>query len=329
MNISAWAIRKPIASLVLFAVLMVLGWFAFKGLPITRFPNIDVPIVSVQVTQSGAAPAELETQVTKKVEDAVSGINGVKHMTSSIQDGVSTTNVEFRLEINTDRAVNDIKDAIARIRSDLPRTVDEPIVRRIEIEGGSIMSFGVSAPTRTTEETSWFIDDVVLRKLQSAKGVASVERIGGVDREVHVSLDPDRLAALNISAADVNRQLRATTVDLAGGRGEIGGREQAIRTLASSRTIEDLQETMIWLNGGRKARLADLGMVTDNAVEERTFARLNGQPVVAFSIFRAKGESDARVFDVVNGKVAELRADPPDFDIQLIAKTLRHKETRI
>ena len=318
MNISAWAIRKPIASLVLFAVLMVLGWFAFKGLPITRFPNIDVPIVSVQVTQSGAAPAELETQVTKKVEDAVSGINGVKHMTSSIQDGVSTTNVEFRLEINTDRAVNDIKDAIARIRSDLPRTVDEPIVRRIEIEGGSIMSFGVSAPTRTTEEISWFIDDVVLRKLQSAKGVASVERIGGVDREVHVSLDPDRLAALNISAADVNRQLRATTVDLAGGRGEIGGREQAIRTLASSRTIEDLQETMIWLNGGRKARLADLGMVTDNAVEERTFARLNGQPVVAFSIFRAKGESDARVFDVVNGKVAELRADHPDFDIQLI-----------
>ena len=318
MNISAWAIRKPIASLVLFAVLMILGYFAFKGLPVTRFPNIDVPIVSVQVTQSGAAPAELETQVTKKVEDAVSGINGVKHMTSSIQDGVSTTNIEFRLEINTDRAVNDVKDAIARIRSDLPRTVDEPIIRRIEIEGGSIISFGVSAPTRTTEEISWFIDDVVLRKLQSAKGVASVERIGGVDREIHVSLDPDRLASLNITAADVNRQLRATTVDLAGGRGEIGGREQAIRTLASSRSIEDLQETMIWISGGRKARLADLGTVTDASVEERTFARLNGQPVVAFNIFRSKGESDARVYDVVNAKVAELRADNPDYKIEMI-----------
>ena len=318
MNISAWAIRKPIAPLVLFTVLMILGWVSFKGLPITRFPNIDVPIVSVQVTQSGAAPAELETQVTKVVEDAVAGINGVKHMTSSIQDGQSTTNIEFRLEINSDRAVNDVKDAIARVRANLPRQVDEPIVRRIEIEGGSIISFGVSAPSKTTEEISWFIDDVVLRKLQSAKGVASVERIGGVDREIHVSLDPDRLAALNITAADVNKQLRATSVDLAGGRGEVGSREQAIRTLAASHKVEDLQETMLSLPGGRKARLDDLGTVTDTAAEERTFARRNGQPVVAFNVFRSKGESDARVFDLVNAKVGELRAEHPDFNIEMI-----------
>ena len=146
LNISAWSIRRPIPGLVLFAVLMILGLLSFGSLPITRFPNIDVPIVSVQVTQAGAAPGELETQVTKKVEDAVAGVNGVKHMTSSIADGASTTNIEFRIEVGADRAINDVKDAISKIRADLPKSIDEPIVRRIEIEGGAIMSYAVSAP---------------------------------------------------------------------------------------------------------------------------------------------------------------------------------------
>ena len=190
MNVSAWSIRQPIASLVLFTVLVIIGIFSFRSLPITRFPNIDVPIVSVQVTQSGAAPSELETQVTKKIEDTVAGVSGVKHMTSSITDGISTTNIEFRLETSADRAINDVKDAVARIRADLPRSIDEPIIRRLEIEGGAIMTFGVSAPTKTTEEISWFIDDVVVRKLQSAKGVASITRSGGIDREIRVALDP-------------------------------------------------------------------------------------------------------------------------------------------
>ena len=317
-NISAWSIRKPIMSLVLFTVLMIVGLVSFKSLPITRFPNIDVPIVSVQITQSGAAPAELETQVTKKVEDAIAGVTGVKHMTSSITDGTSTTNVEFRLETNVDRAINDVKDAIARIRGDLPKAIDEPITRRIEIEGGSIMSFGVSAPAKTVEEISWFIDDVVVRKLQSAKGVASVERNGGIDREIHVALDPDRLASLNVTAADINRQLRATNVDVAGGRSEVAGQEQAIRTLAGTRRVEDLAELMVTLPGNRKIRLGDLGTVTDTAAEPRLFARLNGQPIVSFSVFRGKGESDAAVAKVVKAKVDELRAENPDFTIGLI-----------
>eukprot|EP01037_Dinobryon_pediforme_P007722 gene7722-7783_t len=317
-NISAWSIRKPIMSLVLFTVLIIIGLISFRSLPITRFPNIDVPIVSVQITQSGAAPAELETQVTKKVEDAIAGVTGVKHMTSSITDGTSTTNVEFRLETNVDRAINDVKDAIARIRGDLPKAIDEPITRRIEIEGGSIMSFGVSAPAKTMEEISWFIDDVVVRKLQSAKGVASVERNGGIDREIHVALAPDRLASLNVTAADINKQLRATNVDVAGGRSEVAGQEQAIRTLAGTRKVEDLGELMVSLPGNRKIRLGDLGTVTDTAAEPRLFARLNGQPIVSFSVFRAKGESDAAVAKVVKAKVDELRAENPDYSIGLI-----------
>jgi multidrug efflux pump subunit AcrB len=240
-----------VPSLVLFMVLMALGYVSFGQLPVTRFPNIDVPIVQVRVYQAGAAPSELEVQVTKKIEDAIAGVNGVKHQTSAITEGSSVTTVEFHLEVNQDRALNDVKDAIARIRSELPRTIDEPIVSRVAIEGLPIVTYAARAPAMTPEELSWFVDDVVMRALRGVKGVSQIERVGGVDREIRIALDPDRLQAYGITAGDVNRQLRATHVDLAGGRGDIGGREQAIRTLASKQSIADLAATMITLPRGR------------------------------------------------------------------------------
>ena len=245
LNISAWAIRKPIPSIVLFIVLLILGIFSFRQLPITRFPNIDIPIVSITVTQAGAAPSELQNQVTKRVEDTVSGINGVKHIISTISEGLSTTTIEFRLETNQDRAVNDVKDAIAKIRQDLPRTIDEPIVQRIEIAGLPVATYAASAPAMTPEDLSWFVDDVVARQLQSVRGVGGVTRVGGIDREIRVTLHPDRLLALGVTAAEINRQLRATSVDLAGGRGELGGQEQSIRTLAGASTLEEFHQRAV------------------------------------------------------------------------------------
>ncbi|MDB5651344.1 MAG: AcrB/AcrD/AcrF family protein, partial [Hyphomicrobiales bacterium] len=208
LNISGWAIRNPIPPMVLFTVLMLLGVVSFFKLPITRFPNVDVPIVSVTITQAGAAPTELESQVTKKIEDAVAGVAGVKHITSAVSEGSSATTIEFRLETNSDRALNNVKDAIAKIRSDLPRTIDEPVVQRVDVAGLPIVTYAVAAPAMTIEELSWFVDDVVARSLQSVKGVGGVSRVGGVDREIRVSLDPDRLAALGVTAGDVNKQLR-------------------------------------------------------------------------------------------------------------------------
>ena len=195
-NISAWAIRQPVPSLVLFMVLIALGYVSFGQLPVTRFPNIDVPIVQVRVYQSGAAPSELEVQVTKKIEDAIAGVNGVKHQTSAVTEGSSVTTIEFRLEVNQDRALNDVKDAISRIRAELPRTIDEPIVTRIEIEGLPIVTYSARAPGMTPEELSWFVDDTVVRALQGVKGVSQIERFGGVDREIRIALDPDRLLGL-------------------------------------------------------------------------------------------------------------------------------------
>ncbi|HEY8246573.1 MAG TPA: efflux RND transporter permease subunit [Hyphomicrobium sp.] len=312
LNISAWSIRRPVPAIVLFSVLTLLGVISFMTLPVTRFPNIDIPLISITVVQSGAAPAELESQVTKEVEDAVANIPGVKHIMSTVTDGNSTTVIEFRLEIDQDRALNDVKDAIDKIRLDLPRDINEPIVQRIDVEGQSILTFAASSPGMTLEQLSWHVDDVIKRQLQGLKGVGRIERYGGVDREIRVLLDPDRLLGLGITAAEVNNQVRATNVDLGGGRGEVGGQEQAIRTLAGARRVGDLAETKILLPGGRHVRLSDLGQVIDDASEQRSFARLNGEPVVTFSVFRSKGSSELSVADVVNVRLAELGKQYPD-----------------
>ena len=322
MNISAWSIRRPIPSLVLFLVLMTLGLLSFRNLAITRFPNIDIPIVTVEITQLGAAPVELETQVTKRVEDSIAGVTNVKHIKSSITDGSSMTTIEFQLGTNTDRAVNDVKDAVSKIRQELPRTINEPIIQRLDIEGLPIVTYGASAPSMTLEQLSWFIDDTVARKLQGVRGVAQVSRVGGVKREIRVSLIPERLLALGITAGEVNQQLRATNTDLAGGRGEVGGVEQSIRALASASTVERLASTSITIPGGRKVRLDQLGQVTDSAQERRTFAKLDGRDVVAFTVVRSKGESDLSVAQRVSDAIEKLAAANPRVTFEKIDSTV-------
>ncbi|MEN3929803.1 efflux RND transporter permease subunit [Microvirga sp. W0021] len=318
LNVSAWAIRNPIPPIVLFIVLTVLGLFSFASLPITRFPNIDFPLISVTVTQSGAAPAELQNQVTKKVEDAVAGVNGVKHITSTISEGTSSTSIEFQMEINSDRALNDVKDAISKIRADLPRSIDEPIVQRFDIAGLPIATYAAYAPAMTTEELSWFVDDVIARNLQSVSGVSQIRRIGGADREIRVTLRPDRLLSLGVTAAEINQQLRMTSVDLTGGRGELGGQEQSIRTLGGAQTLQTLAATSIVLSGDRKVRLDELATISDTSQEPRIFATYNGDPVVAFSISRASGTSDAVVAEAVSRKIAELGKKHPEARLELI-----------
>ncbi len=324
LNISAWAIRKPIPSLVMFVVLTALGIVHFRSLPITQMPNIDLPIVMVTVTQPGAAPSELETQVSKKVENAVAGVAGVKHITSSISEGTSVTTIEFQLETAVDRAVSDVRDAVTKIRTELPQSIDEPLVQRVDIEGLPIVTYAVSSPTMNAEELSWFVDDTVARALQGIRGVAQVKREGGVVREIRVSLDPDRLMSLGITAAEVSRQLRATNLDVSGGRGEVGTQEQSIRTLAGAADMDQLGDTRIVLTNGRYVRLKDLGTVYDGAAEPRTFARLDGRPVVAFGVYRAKGFSDVTVFDQTSAGVAKLMETNPGVTISLIDTTVRY-----
>jgi len=318
LNISAWSIRNPLPSVVFSIILLVLGWVSFTKLAVTRLPSADIPVISVAVSQFGAAPAELESQVTKTIEDGVSGVEGVRHISSSITDGLSLTTIQFALETNTDRALNDVKDAVTRIRSNLPQNVNEPLIQRVDVIGLPIVTYAAISPGKTPEQLSYFVDDVVKRALQGVRNVAQVERIGGVEREILVSLDPDRLQAAGLTAVDVSRRLRGTNVDLAGGRAEIGKNDQAIRTLAGAKTLNDLAGTMISLPAGGELRLDDLGTVTDTIADRRTFARFNGEPVVALGIKRSKGASDVVVAAAVQKRIEALKTAYPDVDLKLI-----------
>jgi hydrophobe/amphiphile efflux-1 (HAE1) family protein len=318
LNISAWSIRNPLPSIVFSIILLVLGWVSFTKLAVTRLPNADIPVISVAVAQFGAAPSELESQVTKTIEDGVSGVEGVRHISSSITDGLSVTTIQFALETNTDRALNDVKDAITRVRSNLPQNVNEPLIQRVDVIGLPIVTYAAISPGKTPEQLSYFVDDVVKRALQGVRGVAQVERIGGVEREILVSLDPDRLQAAGLTAVNVSQILRGTNVDVAGGRAQIGKNDQAIRTLAGAKTLNELAGTMIPLFGGGEMRLDDLGTVTDTIADRSTFARFNGEPVVALGIKRSKGASDVKVAAAVQTRIDALKVAYPDVDLKLI-----------
>ncbi|MEO6299926.1 MAG: efflux RND transporter permease subunit, partial [Paracoccaceae bacterium] len=322
MNFSAWSIRNPVAPLLAFFILLVLGWQAFNALPITRFPNIDVPLVAVSVSQPGAAPAEMETQVTKEVEDAVSGLTGVKNVTSNVADGVSTTLVEFRMEVPTDKAVQDTKDAIDRIKGNLPADVDAPTVTRIDVEGQAIMTFAVSAPAMTFEEMSWFVDDTIKRGLQGLPGVGRIDRYGGADREIRVELDPVKLDSFGITAQAVSTQLKLTNTNLGGGRADFGNGEQAIRTMGDAATAAKLAATTIALPSGRHVVLSDLGKVTDTFEELRSFSRVGERQVVTFGVFRAKGSSEVSVAETVNKQLDIIRQNHPEVAIKLVDETV-------
>ncbi len=318
MNFSAWSIRNPIAPLLAFALLLFVGIQAFYKLPITRFPNIDVPVVSITVTQSGASPAELEMQVTKEVEDAVASISGIDEIQSTVTDGQSQTVVVFRIEKPTAEAVQDTKDAVDKIRSDLPAGIEEPIVSKVDVEGQAIQTFAVSSPNMTLEELSWFVDDTVKRALQGQPGIGRIDRYGGADREVRVSLDPGKLDAYGITAADVNQQLRGTNVNLGSGRGQVAGNEQTIRTLGDTRDVSQLNTTTISLPNGRFVKLSELGTIDDTYEEQKSFSRFNGTPSVTFAVFRAKGASEVSVAETVSESLTEIRKANPNVKIEMV-----------
>ncbi|CAM8673168.1 MULTISPECIES: efflux RND transporter permease subunit [Sphingobium] len=310
-NISAWAIRNPVTPLVLFAALMLAGIVSFMRMDVNNNPDVSFPMVSVTVSQPGAAPTELETQVTQRVEAAVRGISGVDEITSFASEGRSLTNVQFQIGTPVDRAVNDVKNAVDQIRSDLPDGILEPQVQRIDIDGGPIAYFSAEATDMTLEELSWYVDNTVAKRLLSISGMAAVNRGGGVSREIRVILDPAKLQAFGITAAQVNQQLNQVNLNAAGGRTEIAGAEQSIRVLGNARNARDLGATQIAISGARTVKLADIAQVRDMYAEQRSLALMNGRQVTSFSLEKAKGSSDVTVYDESMKVLDKLKAENP------------------
>ncbi|NBD21825.1 AcrB/AcrD/AcrF family protein [Aquabacterium fontiphilum] len=315
MNVSAWSIRNPIPSIMLFIMLTVVGLMGFVGMKIQNFPDIDLPTITVNAALPGAAPAQLETEVARKLENAVASLQGIKHIYTKVQDGNVLLTVEFRLEKPTQEALDEVRDAVARVRSDLPGDLRDPVVAKMNLSGSPILTYTVASSRRDTEALSWFVDHTVTKRLLAVKGVGAVARVGGVSREVHVELDPARLLALNASAADVSRQLRAVQQEASGGRVDLGGLEQTVRAIATVQSAEELAAMDIALSDGRRVRLDQIATVRDTVAEQRSGALLDGEPVVAFEITRAKGAGEVDVAEGVQAALAELRAEHPDVEV--------------
>jgi multidrug efflux pump subunit AcrB len=321
-NISAWAIRHPVPPIVLFVVLFFVGVVAFVRLPINLNPDINYPLVSVLVGQPGAAPTEIETQIIQKVEGAVANVGNVHNITSLAMEGQATVNIEFQIGTPIDRAVADVRDAVAKIRVNLPEGIDEPLIQRIDVGGGAIAYYAVSSPAMSEEELSWFVDNAVTKRLLAIAGVAQVQRGGGVDREVRVELDPARMQALGLTAVQVNQQLRQLNIDAPGGRAQIGGGEQSIRVLGGAQSATTLGDTQIALPTGGTARLKDIAEVHDGVAEIRTIARLNGRPATTFGVYNSKGSSDVGVLKSVETELANIAKDYPQVKMEQVFTTV-------
>ena len=307
-NISSWAIRNPVPPIVLFVALLLAGIVSFMQMDVNDSPDVEFPFVNVSISQPGAAPTELETQVTQRVEAAIRGVNGVEEINSSVREGNSNTFVQFAIGTPVDRATNDVRDAVSQIRGDLPDGILEPQVVRAE-NGSQLAIFAVETSDMTLEQLSWYVDNQVAKQLLSIPGMSSVDRYGGVNREIRVILNPAAIQAQGITASQVNQQLRQINLDSAGGRAEIAGSEQSVRVLGNAKGAQQLGETQIALPGGRAVKLSDIAQVIDSNSEQRSISKLNGHQILSFGVSRAKGASDVTTFHEIEKKLRKIEKD--------------------
>jgi len=325
-NISAWAIRNPVPPLVLFIALTLAGIVSFMRMDVNNDPDIDFPVAIVVISQPGAAPTELENQVTQRVEAAVRTLQGIEEISSTVNEGSSVTNVQLTIGTPIDRAVNDVRDAIAQIRGDLPDGILEPQVYRANTTDRDLASYSAVATDMTVEQLSWYIDNTVTKELLQVEGLAAVGRNGGVSREIRVILDPLRLQSQGLTASQVNQQLRQINVNAAGGRAEIAGSEQSVRVLGNARNAYQLGQTQIAVGNGRTVRLADIAQVRDLYAEQRSAAAVNGRQVISFDFQRAKGASDVTVFHSAEDKLKALEKRNPQVRFVKRFDTVKYTE---
>jgi multidrug efflux pump subunit AcrB len=315
MNFSAFSIRNPIPAILLFILLSIAGVLAFKAIGVQDFPDIELPMVTVEAQLPGAAPATLETEVARKLENSIATLQGIKNLYTKILEGVVVITVEFILEKDPMEAVNDVRDAVARVRAELPADVRDPTVVRATTAGKPLLTYAVTSKQIDEEALSWFVDNTVAKQLLTANGVGRVKRMGGLTREVRVELDPARMAALNVTAAEVSRRLRQIQQEAPGGRGDVGGAEQAVRTIATASSADELGKLDFSLQDGRRVRLNQIATIVDATAERRSMALVNGQTVVAFEIMRSKGANEVALAKEVRQVINNLRVARPDIQI--------------
>lgn len=315
LNVSSWSIRNPIPAVLLFILLTFAGLMGFAMMKIQEFPDIDLPVITVTAELPGASPSQLENDVARKIEDSLATVQGLKHIQSTLTDGTANIVVEFHLEKSTQEALDDVRDAVARVRADLPADLRDPVIRKVEISGSPILTYTVASARMDEEALSRFVDHDISKVLLAVPGVGAVSRVGGVTREVRVALDPAQLLAMNTTALDISRQLRQVQQEASGGRAYLGGGEQTVRTIATVQSAEQIATLEITLSDGRRVRLDQLATISDTVAEQRSAALLNGEPVVGFEIVRARGAGEVDVGDGARAALDELKTKHPHITI--------------
>lgn len=307
-NVSSWSIRNPTPAVLLFILLTFAGVMGFGMMKIQEFPDIDLPVITVSAELPGASPAQLENDVARKIENSLATVQGLKHIQTTLTDGTADISVEFHLEKSTQEALDDVRDAVARVRADLPADLRDPVIRKVEIAGAPILTYTVASARMDDEALSRFVDHDISKALLAVPGVGAVSRVGGVTREVRVALDPAQLLAMNTTALDISRQLRQVQQEASGGRAYLGGGEQTVRTIATVQSAEEVATLEITLSDGRRVRLDQVATVSDTVAEPRSAALLNGQPVVGFEIVRARGAGEVDVGEGVRAALDAIEA---------------------
>ena len=318
-NFSSWSIHRPLPAILGFTLATILGLFAFNQLPISDSFEIDFPVVTVSVSYPGATPTQMESEVTRKIENSLANITKVEEIRSTISEGNSITSIQFELEKDINVALNDVRDAVTRVRAQLPQEIGEPLIARVEMAGQPMLTYAVTSPNMSVAEISWYVDDTVSRRLMSIPGVGSVTRIGGVDREIRVDLLPGRLQAFGVTAAEISTQLRRTHGDLAGGRTTLAGGEQEVRTISTEQDATAIRSLPIVLNDGRRVRLDELASVEDRYAEPRQLALFNGKSVVGFQVTRSQGADLVQVAKQSRAAMLKLRATNQNFNTTEVA----------
>ncbi|MBX8498501.1 efflux RND transporter permease subunit [Pseudomonas lijiangensis] len=323
MNFATWSIRNPVPAILLFILLSLAGILGFRTLPIANMPDIDLPTVVVSLTQPGAAPAQLETEVARKVENSLATLSGIKHITTSIVDGKVAINVEFVLEKKLSDALIETKDAVDKVRSDLPDDLEQPSISAVRVGSDEATLLYAVASSRMDEEAlSWFVDDALNKTLLSVQGIGKFERIGGVQRQVRVEVNPSSLAALGATAAEVSRALKNVEQESSGGRGQIGGTEQAVRTIGTLRQAEQLKSLPVVLDDGRRINLDQVATVKDTYADRTQIATLDGKAVVGFRIFRARDVDETQVAADVDEALHKLQSNNAGLSFVRISGTV-------
>src|SRR5215217_851836 len=299
-------VRRPVFATMLILSLTVVGFFSFRTLGVDLFPKIDLPTITVTVVNPGAGPQEVETEITDKVEAAVNTISGIDELRSTSVEGVSQVFITFLLDKNADVAAQEVRDKVGLITGDLPDTAEEPIIQKLDTDAAPVVRIAVSA-NKSLREVTDIADKDIKERIESLNGVGNVEIVGGATREIHVFVDPDKMRAYNVTVPEVVAAVRAQNLEVPGGRVDEGARELTVRTMGRITNPADFNNIAVSSRGGYAVKISDIGYTADESEEQRTSARLNGQPAVTLVVSKQSGQNTVQVADAVKERLKELK----------------------